>query len=130
MKGTDAVWKAHQPVGFFSTQDAFARCVVDPPHNATYITLKLSSAVPSAQMYIEEVKFSCVHGSHPLGKLIGTSALEKKAAEYKAQLLEAAVFDKVCIQRVRFCVVCCMFDVCVCCVMHDRIGLWRWTSSS
>jgi len=89
-KSSKQSWRAHEPVAFMTTYTHTASVKLDVPRRGRYITLKFSCKYGGC-MYIEFVKFICLHGSHPLGKYIGTPLLESKAKELHDSLLKAGL---------------------------------------
>lgn len=90
-KASRQPWRAHEPIAFFkSDTKTSARCRLDPPRRARYITLKISTPTRQA-LSIDRIRFSCVPGSHPLGALIGSPLLESKTKEMKDELFRTAL---------------------------------------
>lgn len=85
--------RAHEPVAFFqaTNNSPSVRVKMQSISRCRYITIKVSALMHHQPLLIQNVKFTVVHGSHPLASLIGTPLLDIKRNEMKQTLLNAAM---------------------------------------
>jgi HECT-domain (ubiquitin-transferase)/Concanavalin A-like lectin/glucanases superfamily/SPRY domain len=90
-KKSKQAWRPHEPVAFFDTAGLGTVAKLDMPQRCRYITVKMTAKHHSrTSLSISQIVPLCIHGSHPLARLIGSSKLKQEQKSLLNELTTAA----------------------------------------